>query len=103
MENNFHSTGLSVQTIEKIQAVFAKFPEVRNVVLYGSRAKGNFNNGSDIDLSIMNSNINFSDLIKIENNLDNMLLPYKIDLNLFSNIKNTDLKEHIQRVGIKLI
>jgi uncharacterized protein len=101
MPNSLNTTGLSSQCIEKIKAIFSQFPQVKKVLLYGSRAKGNYNNGSDIDLSIMNKEVDFSDLIKIESALDNILLPYKIDLNLFSKIKNTELKEHIQREGIK--
>ena len=38
--------GLKETTIEKIGAVFARFPQVEKAVLYGSRAKGNYKNGS---------------------------------------------------------
>ena len=50
----------------------------------------------------MDADVNFSDLLKIENELDDILLPYKIDLCLFSNIQNVDLIEYIERVGIEL-
>lgn len=103
MLNKFENTGLSLRNIEKIKDVFSNFPKVKEVVLYGSRAKGNYNHGSDIDLSIVNGDVDFSELLKIENSLDNILLPYKIDLNFFPNIKNDALKEHILRIGIKLI
>ena len=103
MTKKFENTGLSLQNMKAIQDVFLKFPKVKEVVLYGSRAKGNYHNGSDIDLSIMNSDIEFSYLLKIENSLDNIMLPYKIDLSFFPNIKNRELKDHIERVGIPLI
>ncbi len=39
-------------------------------------------------------------LLKIENELDDLLLPYKIDLSIYNQIENTDLIAHIQRAGI---
>ncbi|MBS0626813.1 MAG: nucleotidyltransferase domain-containing protein, partial [Verrucomicrobia bacterium] len=44
--------GLNELTIQKITDVFTKFPSIEKVVLYGSRAKGNYKNGSDIDLCL---------------------------------------------------
>lgn len=102
MKNILVSTGLSEQAIKKIRTVFSNHAKIMHVILYGSRAKGNFYQGSDIDLTIIGDNIDFSELLKIENQLDDLLLPYKIDLSLFQNIKNTDLIDHIQRVGIVL-
>ena len=62
--------GLSDATIEKIRSVFARYPQVEKAVLYGSRAKGTFRNGSDIDLS------------------------------LFAHIRDADVIDHIRRVGV---
>jgi predicted nucleotidyltransferase len=45
-------SGLPETTIAKIRAVLARFPEVEKAILYGSRAKGNFKTGSDIDLTL---------------------------------------------------
>ncbi len=44
--------------------------------------------------------MNLSTLLKIENELDDLLLPYKIDLSIFHKIEDLDLIEHINRVGI---
>ena len=93
------STGLSEQVIQNIQSVFSNNDKVQLVILYGSRAKGNFHQGSDIDLTIMGDHLDFSDVLRIDNQLDDLLLPYKIDLSLYQSIKNTDLIDHIQRVG----
>jgi len=43
--------------------------------------------------------LDYSSLMKLENQLDDLLLPYKIDLSLYRNISNPDLTDHIQRVG----
>ncbi|NOX08447.1 MAG: nucleotidyltransferase domain-containing protein [Gammaproteobacteria bacterium] len=98
--SELQSTGLSVETIKKIQQVFSGYPEIDQVFLYGSRAKGDYRNGSDIDLTIMGDLLSQSQLTRIENDLDDLLLPYKIDLCLYLTIENQDLVDHIQRVGI---
>jgi predicted nucleotidyltransferase len=94
--------GLSECTIAKIIAVFAAVPEIEQVLLYGSRAKGSFRNGSDIDLVVRGGAVSHSQMLLIENQLDDLLLPYSIDLSLLHEIHNPDLIEHIARVGILL-
>lgn len=91
--------GLSEETIKAITDAFAQFPEIEKAVLYGSRAKGNFKNGSDIDICLFGS-IDLPLLQKIETKIDDLLLPYIVDLAVYSNIRNQDLIDHIERVGI---
>ncbi len=86
--------------VEKILAIFALHPEVEKAVLYGSRAKGNFKTGSDIDLSMYGDGLNQTVLLKILNELDDLLLPWMIDLSIFRQIDNENLREHIERVGV---
>ncbi len=92
--------GLSEITIKKISDVFAKHPEVTKVVLYGSRAKGNYKNGSDIDLTLKGDGLTLSQVYAIENEIDDLLLPYSFDISIFKQISNPDLVEHINRVGL---
>jgi len=92
--------GLKEDTIEKINRVFAACPEIERVILYGSRAKGNFRPGSDIDLTIVGDRVSWSRLLNIENELDDLLLPFKIDLSLMRQIDNQNLLAHIERVGV---
>lgn len=92
--------GLSSQTIQAIQDVLAKFPQVEKAILYGSRAKGNYRTGSDIDLTLSGKDLNTALLLRIETELDDLLLPYTIDISLFRHIENPDLVAHIDRVGV---
>lgn len=92
--------GLKQVTIEKICGVFSAHPEIEQVIIYGSRAKGNYRDGSDIDLTIKGEGVSLSQLLKIENELDDLLLPYKIDLSLLHKIDDPDLLDHIRRVGV---
>lgn len=93
--------GLDTGVIQKINAVFQKYAEVEGVIVYGSRAKGNYKPGSDIDLTILSKSKDLSLLFKIENEIDDLLLPYKVDLSFFSLIDNQNLIDHISRVGIE--
>lgn len=92
--------GLSEQTIEKICGVFAKHPAIDQAVLYGSRAKGNFKPGSDIDLSLDGAGISTKEFGNIALELDELLLPYGIDLLVFDHLDHAELREHIERVGV---
>lgn len=90
--------GLSDSAIEKITRVFRNNPNVNEAVIFGSRALGNYREGSDIDITLK-GNLTFDDLLRIESQLDNEMLPYKFDLSLFENINNRELIEHVNRVG----
>ena len=91
--------GLSDKDIKKINSVFLKYPEITKVIIYGSRAKGNYKPASDIDLTLFTNKNNISFLFKIENEIDDLLLPYKVDLSIYSLLDNENLKEHIDRCG----
>lgn len=93
--------GLKESTIQKICTVLSHYPQVEKAVLYGSRAKGNFKNGSDIDLTLRGgAGLTLNVLYRIMDELDDLLLPYTIDLSIFHQISDTDVVEHIQRVGV---
>lgn len=94
------SSGLSQATIVRIQGVLACFKEVQRAVLYGSRAMGNYRAGSDIDLTLYGTGLSFDQLGLIASELDDLLLPYTIDLSIFEQLANPDLREHIERVGL---
>lgn len=93
--------GLPDRVIQQICDVFRQHKEVERVVIYGSRAMGKDRPGSDIDLCIESNELSFSQLLAIENEIDDLLLPWKIDLCLKSQIDNPDVVEHIDTVGIE--
>jgi len=94
--------GLKDETIALMQTVFSCFPEVEKAILYGSRAKGNFKPNSDIDISLIGKALNLDILNQIEWKLDDLLLPYKIDLSILQYLKNDELIKKIQEAGIVL-
>lgn len=90
--------GLSEKTIERICSVLASYSAVQKAYIYGSRAKGNFREGSDIDIA-MSGEIDTKLLGDIAYDLDELMLPYTIDLSVYEKLRNDKLREHIDRVG----
>ena len=94
--------GLAATDIEKIVRVFCRYKDLDEVVLYGSRAKGNYRPGSDIDLTLKGDGLNLKTLNQINTELDDLLLPYRFDVSIYRQIENEDLIDHIQRVGVTI-
>lgn len=94
--------GLSSNNINKINSVFQQYPEINEVLIFGSRAKGNFRDNSDIDLAIKSKNISLSVLQQIEIKLEELYIPNYFDLVIYEKIENQELIEHINRVGKKI-
>jgi predicted nucleotidyltransferase len=92
--------GLPPSVIQKICAVLRRYPQVEQAILYGSRAKGTYKNGSDIDLTLRGADLTLNTLYKILDDLDELFLPYTLDLSIFNAISDPDVLEHIQRVGV---
>lgn len=92
--------GLEDTTINKIQTVFKKFTEIKLILIYGSRAKGNFKPGSDIDLTIKNSSIDFFRLNQLLSALDDLSTPYTFDISIYEELSSAELISHIDRVGL---
>ncbi len=95
----FRTIGIKEKQFTAINSIFKKYSEIEEVILYGSRAIGNYKNGSDIDLTLKGKTITLSLLFKIETELDDLLLPHEIDLSIYHKIEKDDLLKHIKRVG----
>ncbi|WP_373988268.1 nucleotidyltransferase domain-containing protein [Duganella sp. BuS-21] len=85
--------------VAAIATVLASFPQVEQAILHGSRARGDFRLGSDIDLCLDGNGLSLSLLFKIEHALDKLLLPYKIDLAVRDQIDNPELLAQIEQLG----
>jgi predicted nucleotidyltransferase len=92
--------GLTERDTHILFGIFEKFQEVKNVYLYGSRAKGTFKSGSDIDLAIMNENISEKTIRTIKSEIEDSNLPYFVDITSFTTLNHKELVEHILRVGV---
>ena len=95
MNNKF---GLSDRTVNTILNYFTTKPEIKKVVLYGSRAKGNYKTGSDIDFAVWTDS--HSNISAILNELDELQTPYKFDVTDYLRLEHTGMKQNIDNDGI---
>ena len=94
--------GLQPHQFKELAEVFEQFPEVTSVIVYGSRAKGNYHDRSDLDLAITLTTNARHMIAKIKLALDESNLVPSVDLQNKAEITNPSLKDHIQRKGIEL-
>jgi predicted nucleotidyltransferase len=92
--------GLTEDTIEKFHSVFRKYPEIEEVIIYGSRAKGNYREGSDIDITLRGEDLTEAIRSKVWLDLDELNTPYLVDLSVFHTLTSESLINHIQRIGM---
>lgn len=93
-------TGIKESIWDSLSKIFTRYVNIDEVVLFGSRAKGTFKNGSDIDICLKGVDISTDTVIELMRAFDDLDLPYSFDLLIFDKISNDDLKDHIDRVGI---
>lgn len=91
--------GLSDTVVADICSVFRRFPNVEKVLIFGSRAKGTYSEGSDIDLAVVAENLSFGQLLDIQIGVENLELLYKVDIVDYKKSIGTPFGEHIDRAG----
>ena len=94
--------GLSDTVVQRLHEVFASCPKVSRAIVYGSRARGDYRPNSDIDITLEGEELELSDLTMLMFKLDDLLLPYNIDLSIFAELKNEALIANIKKEGITL-
>ena len=98
-ENKSVSFGLQQLQRDGIINILSSNLKVKELLLFGSRAKGNFRQASDVDIAIKGDDLTLNDLLDLSNSLESLWLPFKIDLVNYSRISESDLIDHIDRVG----
>jgi predicted nucleotidyltransferase len=86
--------------VRPLQNELSRYPAVLRAILFGSRAMGTHRPNSDIDLCLEAPDLKFQDFLRLASALDNLVLPYSLDLVLQHHIDNPELVNHIQRVGV---
>ena len=91
--------GLSDTVIRELQDVFRRYENIEKVLIFGSRSKGNYRAGSDIDLAVIGKDIDYNLLLSILCEIDDLELLYSVDLLDYQKKKGTPIGDHIDRVG----
>ncbi|MCY0900060.1 MAG: nucleotidyltransferase domain-containing protein [Firmicutes bacterium] len=92
--------GLSDHTVNILRETFRRYPEVEQVVIYGSRAMGTYKTGSDIDLTLIGDQLTHETLLQIAQDLDEAPIPYTVDLSIYHDIRDGNVRDHIRRRGM---
>ena len=92
--------GLSDKTLTTVRSILASCQAVDKAVLYGSRAKGNFKPGSDLDITLIGAGITPRMLADLAGKFEDSAIPYQVDLSIQADIDNPNLLDHIARVGV---
>lgn len=92
--------GLTPKELKILKDVFKKFDDIKEVILFGSRALGTHKTASDIDLAIK-GNVDINTLSKLKYTLEeDTNLPYFFDVVIYDNLDNSELKKHIDEFGL---
>ena len=92
--------GLTEQDLTTIIEVLEQHTLVDQALLFGSRAKGNYKNGSDVDIALKGRHLDFKAITRISYLLnEETKLPYRFDV-LDYYKTNEAIAAHIDRVGI---
>lgn len=90
--------GIYTKSYNEILSILEDCSSIDKVIIYGSRAKGNYREGSDIDITLK-GNITKEDFSKLWHRLDDSFIPYKFDISIYEKLNSDSLKDHINRVG----
>ena len=91
--------GLSDTVVQELQDVFRRYANIVKVLIFGSRSKGTYRTGSDIDLAVIGKDIDYRMLLDIQCDIEDLDLLYSIDLLDYEKKKGTPIGDHIDRVG----
>jgi predicted nucleotidyltransferase len=96
--------GITDKSYQLIVNTLRSFPEVEKSYIFGSRAKGNARRGSDIDLALFGSKVDYKIVSKISSILNEDLpIPYKVDVLGYHLLKNEELKTEVDKHGLLFI
>lgn len=92
--------GLIERDFYYIHKALQQFPEIERAKIYGSRALGNYKNGSDVDLAIIGKRVSRQTILRLNDVLNEVYpLPYMFDLVHYDLLNNENLKKHIDQFG----
>lgn len=92
--------GLTHSDLRYMQQLFSREPSIEQVWLYGSRAKGSYQPGSDVDLALVGAAINRHIVTRIHTILeDESPVPYFFDVVNWNSLNNAKVKDEIQRTA----
>lgn len=96
-------TGLTEQQLVILWKALGRYPEIEEAVIFGSRAKGNYKPGSDIDIALKGARVTRRTAVALRSDLEDSTLPFFVDVVVYDSITNPALKEHVDRVAVPIL
>lgn len=100
MSSDWNTTGISQRFIYQLREYCRTNNDIDRVVLFGSRARGDYRTTSDIDLAVFANNCSHSQQNLIEHDISNMLTPLKIDVVFMNRLTKDNLLSNIKKDGV---
>lgn len=94
--------GLKKDELDLIRKLISCCQNVSKAIVYGSRVKGTYSQYSDVDITLVGSDLSQDDIFGIADSLEESNLPYLFDLSDFKTLRNPELIDHIRRCGIEI-
>lgn len=91
--------GLTNENINELREILTAFPHIEEAIIFGSRARGDYRHGSDIDLSLKGRQLTLTDLAWLDAKLEDSYIPYFFDTNIYSLLTDKDLQKNIDKDG----
>ena len=91
--------GMEDNELQLLRSTFENTTNLRQVILFGSRAKGTNRPFSDVDITLVGDQLTDDDVADVACRLSESSLPYFCDVSLFSKLQNPALIDHIKRRG----
>ena len=91
--------GIKPDYVNGLLRIFQRYPRVEKVLVYGSRAMGTHRHNSDIDLCLIGDAVTYPDQYNIAGEIDDLLMPYLVDLSRYAQLENPNFRAHIDAVG----
>ena len=92
--------GLLARDITEMRSVFNKYPDIEAVMIFGSRALGNYKKGSDVDIAVKGRNLDDAMIRAIAFELnEETQIPYFFDVLHYEALTNDALRQHIDEFG----
>ncbi|MBO1362222.1 nucleotidyltransferase domain-containing protein [Prevotella sp. A2931] len=92
--------GLDDKYFNELTAILRAIPEIEEAVIYGSRARGDYRNVSDIDLSLRGTRLENKHVVRLKSLLYESRIPYFFDIHIFHQLRNPQFIANVERDGI---
>lgn len=91
--------GLSAEILDWLRAVFVRYPDIDRVLIFGSRARGNYRNASDIDLAVLAPRMDDASFTRLWSELDDLPLVFTLDVLHWDRLPAGRIRDHVIRDG----